>query len=500
MNKTKSHKINELTVGPIIKGRSNNSIGLWGRGNPFLKRKVFLVARIKNENYSSFSEPIVQEVDPDDDYTGIIEFSNLNFDVKYSYQIGYITTPEFNSTDSLKFTDHLSGSFIIPKDVTSFIFGSCRRYLPVGNLTLFKSGKDADKIYQAIVSRNPDFFLTIGDQFYYDYIPIESLRIKDLSKMRKFNQECFNFPHVKKLTSEVPTYSMCDDHDLHRDNTNPDIRKDDQQSFNNGLKTFKEYQGYTRNSDHLWYTFERDDASFFVLDTRSERTHYKIISDQQMDAFCEWIDSSTHRVRFVVSPVVVASTKVEDSWYGFPEQQEILILNILKKSNTFILSGDVHCCRVAEYAVEKDGYHLGNITEIISSGLSAITNTYGKQFIPNVTDPYEYDYNNHFPYSVNTNLTMTTVYSSPSFPVKNENIIEKLYHLVKYSKPTKFKLFKFVLSNGFQLFRQLFRRCNDGVFTQIKLDDIQFVITIINHKNEELYSRYTNLDGLAANQ
>lgn len=459
----------ELTVGPIVKGLDDNTpnVNMWGRADKIPKVKkylsrdfsIFLVLKINNVM-------LFEKVYKDDDYTGMINVKNLNPGIEYEYQMGYVILCDndninnihefdWNDIDNHKFVTYDNNKNL------SFIFGSCRRYCKLGPFVLFGTGESADIIYGSIHEHKPDFFLSIGDQVYFD--PFGSfVRIKKLNDMRKLYRKIRNFPQVKKLLASTVIYEMCDDHDFHRNDSNYYSRQEEPEIAYDGKRCYFEYQHFNHNHNHdktkLWYIFYRDNATFFVMDTRSERQINKIISNEQLDSFIKWITDpeNENRVKFVVTPTPLISQNENDSWYGFPEQQKVIINTILKAKKVFVLTGDAHCARSAAYFVNDIKDKL--IIEILSSGLVAVNHDVGKGY--NNIPISDYDNDNNFPLVItNNDMKFTTFFATKSYPSPN--------------KPVG------VINN----IKHIYKRLVDNVFTKISINDNLLIVEIYNQDN-----------------
>lgn len=427
------NKVNPLDLGPIVKGveedLSSTFVRIWGKANPS-KQDTFLVVRIATLDAHTYSEPIYLQVRKENDYCGVVEISGLEPDTTYTYQMGYVT----GSTNDLIWPKTVSGRFKTSgeKNLWNFCFGSCRLHAKVAGSILFGSGESTDEIYRIIKDQDPEFWLEIGDQVYFDYLGFIA-RAKSLADMRA-RYRVREYPHQAYLYANKPVYSMCDDHDLHRNNTDYVKKTEEPEVWANGLKTFREYQSL-KGPDYevpLWYWFTRHNATFFVCDSRSERQATTIISDDQMDAIQDWLRHPDHtdKYKFFVSPTPVISQINADSWFGYPLQQRRLIEMLLSFDHTYILTGDAHCARTGTYSIyDENGVPIGQLTEILSSGLCAAASDQGKYFDRTVNaNVPDYDRNNDFPMvldnSTNGGVKIVTDYSSPCYPGRHSSLVK----------------------------------------------------------------------------
>ena len=473
----------------------------YGRGEKCSKKKnCYIIAKIIDTDTLT-SCVKYKYVDQTSDYIGIINFNYLDNTKNYIYCMCYIHTKLKLSDSVLKSIEMIPDSNIsftkikleVEKKSWSFAFGSCRYQFGIGPIKFFGSGSSSDKIYKSIYEQDIEFFMSIGDQVYLDPMgPI--FRNKKLSDIRKKYREIRSYPDIKKLYSSIPIYEICDDHDIHRNNSNASKKIKDINTYCNSLKAYTEYQHYDGprlDKPNLYYIFYRQNATFFVMDTRSERDERlnvdniqktpNIIGSKQLLAIQKWATSASNsdKIKFLISSVPVVSQPEMDSFYGFPSQQKQLLeilLGLDENSdliqNLFILVGDTHCARIGQYYVyDKENKYLGDVTEIISSGLVAITHDKGKYY-EHGNDLTNYNTNNDFPYCVdNTNnngLKFTTVFSSKSHPSITNRTLDKILYP--------------------------FKMISDNVFTKITINSDKMIVLIYNQSGSLLDSIDVDLD------
>ena len=514
-----------LVTGPIVKGAesqaSSSSIRLWGRG---VKQRrcgsCILIARLlridgepcpfspitppANACHEHSKVPLALE----HNYTGIVEFTDLDSNTSYIYEIGYYCINNkwlensdfaFNWVSANRGTVRTAGEPGVGSGLVrwNFVFGSCRYHLRLGGKTLLGTGSNADRIYKSIGQHGIDFFLSIGDQVYLDQTGSTN-RCTTLKAIRKKYDRVFGYEHFSDLLAVTPTYLMCDDHDLHRNDTNWAARTADPTGYLNALKVYREYQHIRGPTDTncLYYTYDWNNATFFVMDTRSERDerteingvprHPTMIGPGQFEALRLWIRDPKYQgyVKFLVSPTPFLSQTSLDSWHGFARQQrkviELLMGEDLRAepiTNLFILTGDAHCARIGTYQISDSVYHMCELTEILSSGFVSMNHDHGKDYdkIRDLQiDPKVFDKDNDFPLVVDNTrcggLVAKTTYASPSFPNPH--------------KPTS------LLGQA----RRLFTNAADNVFTNVAIDSETISIEIYNQDNKLLYERVFALE------
>lgn len=468
-------KIKQLKTGPVTKILNNTSIVIWGEFKKIKNKYPIFVVRILKSEIVQLKYIIVSK----DTMIGRIVIENLP-NIKYYYQTTciYLENPfDDEINNAIKQENIWDKSSLHKLDLSndnySLIFGSCRRYISIAGAPLFGTGKQGDKIYKTINKLKPKLFLSIGDQVYYD--PVGNLfRTKSKSGMIKLNRKVRSFSGVKDVLSNTISAEICDDHDIHKNNTNSIIQYNDINTYNKAKEVYYNYQHYSGNKkDPLWYSFnkvlEHYTISFFIMDTRTERFDFsssnkQIISRTQMDSIKKWLLKEENSVKFIVSSCPILSQKENDSWYGYPEQQKELLNMLSMEKNIFILTGDAHCARVGVYDVSNlvsdldPSINQFTITEILSSGLVAVNHDRGKEY--NGVDKEDYDEDNDFPLIIdntsNKGVYIKTVSASSTYPQQPK------------TQPFANRI------------RNIFTRIVDNVFTRMCFFESNIKIEIIN--------------------
>jgi phosphodiesterase/alkaline phosphatase D-like protein len=477
-NLTINYKLSNVTYGPVVKGTEDpRHIRLWCRiknnkkNNKKNKVQICVVTRLKvlGESTYLFADYRYTVAVREYKYITLLDYLDLQPNSVYEYQMGYLViktknlhgeyfdNPE-NIMTNFDWTHASYGTFKTGNgDYTSFVFGSCRKWIKVFGKEVFGLGKSADQVYDAIRSHSPDFFLSVGDQIYLDPVGKNLLQCRSFKSMVERYDKVRNYNNIKRLMANTCTYEICDDHDHLCNDSNYDRRKKYKKIYKNSIRAYFYYQSIGGPMSHnkenhkpLYYTFERDHACFFVMDTRDERDERselskKIISKKQMDAIQEWLFANVNdnRVMFLVSPTPILSVTSRDSWFGYPKQQAKLIDMIVaaKNKNFFILTGDVHCCRVGVYEVYLDNNNVSPsdylLTEIASSGLASLTNSHGKECNAHSKETMidfnveEYSHHNDFPYELDNTahggVKLVTYYAKNSFPQRNDQISKGVF-------------------------------------------------------------------------
>ncbi len=245
---------------------------------------------------------------------------------------------------------------------------------------------------------HPDLLVLPGDQIYVD----STAGIFDPSAL----DERYQHPYQRFYRSsaaraalrEVPACMMLDDHEI-VDNWEP-LPNDPEnwQRHADGLDYFRVFQRdrHRAKAAGLWYAFQRKGYDFFMLDSRSERSHRTSASTYKADMLFDaarpgenrpnqWQDLKTwleqeplDRPRFLVCPSMpfpqerraitgrehydaegqqarrFAAAMHSDSWTGYPDSQARLLelIRDSKVRNLVMINGDAHLGCIAEVWME----------------------------------------------------------------------------------------------------------------------------------------------------
>ncbi|GGC91063.1 alkaline phosphatase D family protein [Chelatococcus reniformis] len=252
---------------------------------------------------------------------------------------------------------------------TRFSLASCQ--YPGG----FFDAAVAYRSYERIVQRfeddpglAPRFMLFAGDQVYVDptaglYDPAS----KD-SRFRLPYEAWLRQPNVRSALRRAPSFMLLDDHEI-ADNWEPVAVPDDplnQMNKTHGVAMFAKYQRGIKDDIE---TFDFDGFPFFLLDTRTRRSHRRVGSladatlfdEATMDRLKCWL-SSAPGPKFIVSPVMLLprhrravqrdrrldptnlSALYSDGWDGYPHTlREVLAFIAANRIERVVfLSGDEH--------------------------------------------------------------------------------------------------------------------------------------------------------------
>lgn len=406
--------IRPLHVGPIVGHTSDRHVRLWGAGvapdrageSAFGVAQLFQGERMIGAGYF----PLLAGLDS----AGAIDFADvLEPATTYEYRMGQLLSsrrvsdlpdPRTLALDGLARHRFRSGRSA-QDDRCCFVFGSCRRLMFQANGAPVP-GHESDGIFAAIAGqmgeRETDAVLMLGDQIYADLGGGPPVLKRGRSEEAYFRGYCdryrasFGTPAMARLLASVPTYMILDDHEIGNDFTLEKASRNEhrRRQFRAAMQAYRAYQelhgptmgdhrsGALEVSGHLpsHYAFRLGSVPFFVMDTRSQRTHTlrgrpEVVDAVQLQALCGWLKRHADRLKFVVSSVPFfpdilhdAAAKALgipwDGWNHFHEQRrEILDLFLRERvRRTVFLGGDVHTS-----AYSRLDYPGGRAYSIVSS-------------------------------------------------------------------------------------------------------------------------------------
>ncbi|MFW2372132.1 MAG: alkaline phosphatase D family protein [Gammaproteobacteria bacterium] len=349
------HKVQPLDLGPVLGHSTSSSVKVWGRSNNTDQQGIL---EIKNpDNNVSYFE--LFSFDQALDYAGIIEVNDVKWKLAMAngkrallYRVGCID--KSLSLFGYELNLDWSGIEYIPTRLApfgqdssfGFVLGSCRH----SDLEILDNSHDircSDVIENSKHDYNlgkPDFMLLLGDQVYADH---PGGGVLSLLKQRKLQKEshyqshyhkAWGRPNFSKIVSRYPSLMMWHDHDV-LNNGSVDGKNDRSwitTAYENGKKYFSAYQSVLNPdtyNDSFYYHFDYGVGDFFVMDVRSDKLPDKcLLGDKQKDRFENWLLNDSNKIKFIVSPVSVATDTdsdhlfngAKDCWEIFPDERKWL--------------------------------------------------------------------------------------------------------------------------------------------------------------------------------
>ena len=149
---------------------------------------------------------------------------------------------------------------------------------------------------------DPAFKLLIGDQVYQDYPQNWLLPRSTFDLYADRYEEYWGNGAYQEVLQATPNFFLCDDHEFWNDFPERQVQlgrtwggegRDECERAARSL--YELYQRVANPSASSYYRFDIDPVSFFVADTRSERTHFDVpephfLGQQQWEAIETWAE------------------------------------------------------------------------------------------------------------------------------------------------------------------------------------------------------------------
>ena len=295
-------------------------------------------------------------------YPAHFHFSGLLPDTRYEYFL------ELNGTE-IK-TGHVHTLKPPGTSDFSFVAGSCA-LLPESTLEDAQPGVTATT-YLSTAKSGADFMIWLGDNLYFrngDWKSYDAMFARYV-RMR-------SLPPLNHLLETMPQYAIWDDHDFGYDNANSTIPSKDW-----ALQLFKQFwanPAYGKpDLPGVFYSFQYQDAEFFLLDDR----YYKRLNDQQSDGTLlgnqqwEWLtkqlQQSTATFKFIICGVqMLIENSSAEGLKEFPNEREQFLdmLQQNKIKGVILISGDRHFAE--QYRLPRPTAY--DLYEVTTSPLSSLT-------------------------------------------------------------------------------------------------------------------------------
>ncbi|MGO7956467.1 alkaline phosphatase D family protein [Rhizobium leguminosarum] len=288
---------------------------------------------------------------------------------------------------------------------TSFILASCQ--YPAGFVDAalaYRSYSRLGERVDAAKGIKPKFGLFVGDQVYVD--PTAGLYdpAPEDDRYRLPYETWLREPSVRDVLRRIPSFMLLDDHEID-DNWEPLSEPDlecNQEKLRAGKTAFRKYQ---RGLNADLQAFEFDGYPFFILDTRTERSHRRANAsleraylfqpgdNETMGKLKCWLKDSRPGPKFIVTPAMFLprhrraiqrdasltpsnlSALHSDGWDGYPgSMAEVLgFIASQRIQHVVFLSGDEHrgCIATAQLASKDDGNLITTVHSIHTAAMYA---------------------------------------------------------------------------------------------------------------------------------
>jgi alkaline phosphatase D len=334
-----------IVHGPMLGDVTENGIGIWLRtsSESEVELNVFEENNLKRDR-----QKYLQSSTKSDDYVLKFNIDNLLPGTTYKYDLIVDGKLEITgkSFSTLKEKEHLNNIRII--------FGGGAGYTPAHTNT-----------WNEISKRNPDALLLLGDNVYID-LPEMPGSFHDYTYYRRQSEASY-----RKLVSEVPVYSIWDDHDAGTDDVwmGPYVDKP-----NWKLPMLEHFERQWINPAYgeegnpgCYYNFSIGDINIFMLDCRFYRTNpFKdektMLGPKQKEWLKKQLLKSNGKFKLIVSSVPWspdAKPGSNDTWDGFSQEREEIFsfLEENKIEGVVLVAADRH--RSDAWKIEREnGYDL----------------------------------------------------------------------------------------------------------------------------------------------
>lgn len=276
-----------------------------------------------------------------EDYIGVVRVDGLKPNTQYGYRVviaGREVPRQFEWVFRTPPPDDAPAR-------VSFAFGACSHYTPL-----------TERVWDTIRLRQPDAFLTLGDNVYIDLAG-------EVNGLHDYTYYCRQSrPEWRRLAGSTPVYAIWDDHDCVIDDVfmGPYV---DKPSWKLGhFHVFKRNwnnpaYGAEPEWPATWFNFRLGPIEVFMLDGRFYRENWRrdgasMLGPVQKRWLLDALKRSTATFKILASPVpwaedskiAAAGGIANDTWMGhLAERDEIFDLIARERINgVLLLSGDRH--------------------------------------------------------------------------------------------------------------------------------------------------------------
>lgn len=335
-----------LVHGPMLGVMQADSVRVWVR----TEQEADVEVRIFPE--WDFAHPVATgqgRTRAADDFTGVVTVAGLAAGRQYGYRL-FIAGREVPRQAEWTFrTPAPAGA----RSAVRLAFGSCAQYTPA-----------TERIWDTIRLRQPDAFLTLGDNVYIDLAG-------EVNGLHDYTYYCRQSrPEWRRLVAGTPVYAIWDDHDCVIDDIfmGPYVDKPAWKLGHFGV--FKRNwnnpaYGAEPEWPATWFSFRLGPVEVFMLDGRFYRENWRrpgasMLGPIQKRWLLDALRRSTATFKVLASPVpwaedskiAAAGGIANDTWAGhLAERNEIFDLVARERINgVVLLSGDRHRTDVRQIA------------------------------------------------------------------------------------------------------------------------------------------------------
>ena len=279
----------------------------------------------------------------------------------------------------------------LPPDGLSFLFASC--FWRDDDQT---GGGYSGVVQQLVRKEKPAFKLLIGDQVYQDF---PAAWFSDETALALYNtryEDYWGARGYQDVLRATPNFFLCDDHEFWNDYPEWQIQlartyseKGHREFTDAALVLYEAYQQSANLGGAAWQSFTIAPVSFFIADSRSTRTYVKdsdphFLSHDQWTALEKWFhELQGPGVLVLGQPLFQKDGDFRDhalsDFKGDYDKLHRLIVQSHSGNNAagkphqiLILTGDIHCGRIARGIVAGAPPLAAEMWEFVTSPISRI--------------------------------------------------------------------------------------------------------------------------------
>lgn len=328
--------------GPMLGGMTDESVIVWLRTAAASEVEV----RAYRAGFGEEVSRVRIRTESEADYTGRGRLSGLDPATHYEYRI-WVDGEAVETGLKQEFKTYPEAGNGAGFTVA---FGGCAGYTPWN-----------ERIWDEILTFNPDALLLLGDNVYID-IPDEPGSFHQYTMYRRQSRSEF-----RRLTAQTPVYAIWDDHDAGFDDIWMGPFRDRPKWKMPYLEFFRENwpnPGFgSREWPAVWHRFSVGDVDFFMLDGRFYRTHpfdeeATMLGPDQLAWLKRELRQSKATFKVLVSPVnwnIGSKEGSRDTWQGFPRERDEIFRYLTNEGieGVFLVSSDRH--RADVWKIEREG-------------------------------------------------------------------------------------------------------------------------------------------------
>ena len=343
----------EPPTGPMIGHTDTNRTRIWFRPSKADHKRLDWICKMTNEDgqVSKFET----KLDPDHDFTAVVDVKGLSADSSYTFTIQPRGEGGYKA---------LEGSFKTPPSnnkptKVTLGMGSC-------------APSDPNRIWTQVIKEGCDGFIFLGDTPYVD--------TSNLGVARAKHREFLAQPEIHEMIKRVPCWGTWDDHDFGRNDGHGDFM-----GKHTCRTTFTEYRANATfghdangnmqtdrfgNGQGIYTSFRYGPIEFFLLDPRwfsrtekswADASQTTCLGKQQWQWFKKALLASKATFKCVTTGMIWDDKKnsEKDDWGTYHYERDA-IFDFIKQENIpgcLLLGGDIHVSRALNYG-PRVGYEL----------------------------------------------------------------------------------------------------------------------------------------------